>query len=46
MKLGNQTALTPLQTALTTETEAIVLPVIKLAIVQLQKASITEDDWN
>jgi bilin biosynthesis protein len=46
MKIGNQTALPHLQTATQTETSTIVLPVIKLAIVQLQKTTHTEDDWN
>jgi bilin biosynthesis protein len=46
MKLGNQTALPHLQTAAHTETSAIVLPVIKLAIVQLQKNTHIENDWD
>ena len=46
MKMQNQTALPELKAAAETETNPIVLPVIKLAIVQLQKGIMTEDDWN
>ena len=45
MKMGNQAALPELKTAEKNETNPIVLPVIKLAIVQLQKAIVVEDDW-
>ena len=44
--MGNQTVLPELETAAKNETNPIVLPVIKLAVVQLQKAIVTEDDWN
>ena len=46
MKMQNQTALPELKAAAETETNPIVIPVIKLAVVQLQKAIATEDDWN
>ena len=39
-------ALPKLKTTVETETSPIVLPVIKLAIFQLQKGTVTEDDWN
>ena len=45
MKMGNQAALPELKIAEKNETNPIVLPVIKLAIVQLQKAIVVEDDW-
>lgn len=45
MKLGNQSALPKLQTAAQNETSTIVIPIIKLAIVQLQKTTHTENDW-
>ena len=46
MKIGDQTALNPLQLANQTEQSEIVRPVLKLAIVQLQKTIVTEDDWD
>ena len=46
MKMGNQAALPELKAAAENETNPIVIPVIKLAIVQLQKAIVAEDDWN
>jgi len=46
MKMGNQMAVPELKAATENETSPIVLPVIKLAVVQLQKAIVTEDDWN
>ena len=44
MKVGDHSAIATLQTALTTEPEAAVQPVIKLAIAQLERQSAT-DDW-
>ena len=46
MKMGNQDALPELKAAAENETNPIVIPVIKLAIVQLQRAIVVEDDWN
>ena len=46
MKMGNQAALPELKAAAENETNPIVIPVIKLAIVQLQRAIVAEDDWN
>jgi bilin biosynthesis protein len=45
MKIGDESAMEPLQTALTQEKEAPVLAVIKLAISQLEKLQQDEDDW-
>lgn len=39
-------ALPKLKTTVETETSPIVLPVINLAIFQLQKGTVTKDDWN
>ena len=44
MKIGDRTALEPLQAALTQESEDVVQQIIKLAISQIQRRS-EEDDW-
>ncbi len=46
MKMGNQTAIPELKTAAGIETSPIVLPVIHLAIGQLQNAIVSDDDWD
>ncbi|NMF65920.1 HEAT repeat domain-containing protein [Brasilonema octagenarum UFV-E1] len=45
MKIGDRTALEPLQAALGQESEIGVQPVIKLAISQIEKQSQQDDDW-
>lgn len=48
MKIGDPTALTPLQEALTQESEPAIAQVIKLAISQLERKldQVDEDDWD
>jgi bilin biosynthesis protein len=44
MKMGNRTALEPLQAALTQEPEAAVQQVIKLAMAQIER-QLSSADW-
>jgi len=46
MKIGDLTAIPELESALNQEQELTIVPVIKLAIVQLQKQITAVDDWD
>ena len=46
MKIGSEKAIAPLKTALSHETNDAVQPVIKLAILQLEKKQAEEDGWD
>ena len=46
MKIGNIGAIAPLKTALSTESDITIQPVLQLAISQLEKRAEEADSWD